>query len=114
MIQATEGVSRNILKQTNMRPTMGSTIMQQALSSSDYTKYSPVKASSPYKAHIPRKVTKIATKPYTINPAEIAKTKHRKVRKGPDFMYGKGLNDFFNKERLPQTFNIPNSWESVL
>ena len=87
-----------------MRPTMGSTIMQQAHYSSDYAKYSPVKASSPYKAHIPRKVTKIAT-----NPAEIAKTKHRKVRKGHDFMYGKGLNDFFNKERPSQTFNIPNS-----
>ena len=41
---------------------------------------------------------KLATKPYTITPTERAKTRHRKFKKGPDFMYGKGFNDISAKK----------------
>ena len=115
MVQATEGVSRNILKQKNMLPTLGTAMAEQIHSSnSNYSKQSPTKASSPYKADISRKMPKLATKPYTINPAERAKTRHRKVKKGPDFMYGKGFNDIFSKKRLLHSYNIPQSWETVM
>lgn len=115
MIQATEGVSRNILKQKNMMPTLGSTIAEQIHSSSSYSKQSPTKASSSYKANVsPRKVSKLVTKPYTINTAERVKTRQRKVKKASDFMYGKGFNDIFSNERLAHSFNIPQGWETVL
>lgn len=105
MIQATEGVSRNILKQKNMMPTLGSTMAEQIHSSSSYSKQSPTKASSSYKANVsPRKVSKLVTKPYTINTAERVKTRPRKVKKASDFMYGKGFNDIFSNERLNYTF----------
>lgn len=115
MIQATEGVSRNILKQKNMMPTLGSTMAEQIHSSSSYSKQSPTKASSLYKANVsPRKVSKLVTKPYTINTAERVKTRQRKVKKASDFMYGKGFNDIFSNERLTHSFNIPQGWETVL
>lgn len=115
MIQATEGVSRNILKQKNMMPTLGSTMAEQIHSSSSYSKQSPTKASSSYKANVsPRKVSKLVTKPYTINTAERVKTRPRKVKKASDFMYGKGFNDIFSNERLTHSFNIPQGWETVL
>ena len=114
MIQATEGVSRNILKQRSMLPTLGSNVAEQMGSSSNYVKHSPMKASSAYKADTSHKVSKIVKKPYAINPAERVKTKHRKVKKGPDFMYGKGFNELLNEKRLPYTFNIPYGWEAVL
>ena len=115
MIQATEGVIRNILKQNNMLPTLGSTMAEQIHSSSSYCKQSPTKASSPYKANISPKVPKLVTKPYTINTAERVKTRQRKVKnKGPDFMYGKGFNDIFNNKRLTHSFIIPQGWETVL
>ena len=99
MVQATEGVSRNILKQKNMLPTLETAMAEQIHSSnSNYSKQSPTKASSPYKANISRKMPKLATKPYTITPAVRVKTIHRKVKKGPDFMYGKGFNDIFSKK----------------
>ena len=115
MIQATEGVSRNILKQKNMMPTLGSTMAEQIHSSSSYSKQSPTKASSSYKANLsPRKVSKLVTKPYTINTAERVKTRQRKVKKASDFMYGKGFNDIFSNDRLTHSFNIPQGWETVL
>lgn len=115
MIQATEGVSRNILKQKNMMPTLGSIMAEQIHSSSSYSKQSPTKASSSYKANVsPRKVSKLVTKPYTINTAERVKTRQRKVKKASDFMYGKGFNDIFSNERLTHSFNIPQGWETVL
>ena len=115
MIKATEGVSRNILKQKNMMPTLGSTMAEQIHSSSSYSKQSPTKASSSYKANVsPRKVSKLVTKPYTINTAERVKTRQRKVKKASDFMYGKGFNDIFSNERLTHSFNIPQGWETVL
>ena len=81
MVQATEGVSRNILKQKNMLPTLGTAMSEQIHSSnSNYSKQSAMKASSPYKADISRKIPKLATKPYAITPAERAKTIHRKVK----------------------------------
>ena len=87
MIQATEGVSRNILKQRNVPPTLKSNVVEQIdRSSSDYVKHSPMKASSAYKADTPHDVSKIVKKPYAINPAERVKTKHRKVMKGADFI----------------------------
>ena len=79
MVQATEGVSRNILKQKNMLPTLG-TAEQIHSSNRNYSKQSPTKASSPYKADISHKMPKLATKPYAITPAERAKTIHRKVK----------------------------------
>ena len=115
IIQATEGVSRNILKQKNMMPTLGSTMAEQIHSSSSYSKQSPTKASSSYKANVSlRKVSKLVTKPYTINTAERVKTRQRKVKKASDFMYGKGFNDIFSNERLTHSFNIPQGWETVL
>jgi len=57
-----------------------------------------MKASSPYKGDISLKMPKLATKPYAITPAERVKTIHHKVKKGHDFMYGKGLNDIFSKK----------------
>ena len=115
MIQATEGVSRNILKQKNMMPTLGFTMAEQIHSSSSYSKQSPTKASLSYKANIFLcKVSKLVTKPYTINTAERVKTRQRKVKKASDFMYGKGFNDIFSNERLTHSFNIPQGWETVL
>lgn len=115
IVQATEGVSRNILKQKNMLPTLGTAMAEQIHSSNiNYSKQSPTKASSPYKANISRKMPKLATKPYTITPAERVKTIHRKVKKGPDFMYGKGFNDIFSKKGLSHSYSIPQSWETVL
>lgn len=115
MVQATEGVSRNILKQRNMLPTLGTAMAEQIHSSNSYySKQSPTKASSPYKADISRKMPTLATKPYTITPAERVKTIHSKVKKGPDFMYGKGFNDVFSKKRLSYSYSIPQSWETVL
>jgi len=99
MVQTTEGVSRNFLKQKNMLPPLGTAMSEQIHSSnSKYFKQSPMKASSPYKADMSLKMSKLATKPYTIIPAGRVKTIHRKVNKGPDFMYGKGLNDIFSKK----------------
>ena len=115
MIQATEGVSRNILKRKDMMPTLGITMAEQlGHSSSNYSKQSPTKDFLPYKADISRKVPKLATKPYSINPAERAKTRHRKVKKGPDFMYGKGFNENVNNTNKSHTFKIPQEWETVL
>ena len=113
MVQATEGVSRNILKQKNMLPTLG-TAEQIHSSNSNYSKQSPTKASLPYKADISHKMPKLATKPYAITPAERAKTIHRKVKKGHDFMYGKGFNDIFSKKRLSHSYSIPQNRETVL
>ena len=73
-----------------------------------------MKASSACKADTPHEVSKIVKKPYAINPAERVKTKHRKVMKGADFIYGKGFNKLFNEKRLSHTFNIPIGWETVL
>ena len=64
MIQATEGVSRNILKQKDMMPSLGTTIVEQRQSSSNYSKQSPTKDFSRYKANISCKVPKLVTKPY--------------------------------------------------
>ncbi len=71
------------------------------------------KGFSPYKTDISRKVPKLAKKHYSISPAERAKTRHRKVKKGPDFMYGKGFNDIYSKKRLSHSYNIPQNWETV-
>lgn len=114
MIQATEGVSRNILKQRTMLPTSGAKMLEHMMYSGSSDQYSPMKTSSPNKAKIPKRVSKIVKKPYTISPAERAKTKHRKVKKGTDFMYGSGFNELFNNKRLAYTFRIPNTWENVL
>jgi len=115
MVQATKGVSRNILKQKNMLQTLGTTMAEQIHSSnSNYSKQSPTKASSPYKADISHKMPKLATKPYAITPAERVKTIHHKVKKGHDFMYGKGFNDIFSKKRLSHFYSIPPNWETVL
>ena len=58
-------------------------------------------------------MSKLVTKPYAINAAERVKTRQRKVKKAPDFMYGKGFNDIFNNEGLTHSFNIPQAWETV-
>ena len=115
MIQATEGVKTKKKQQKYMMPTLESTMAEQIHSSSSYSKQSPTKGSSSYKANVsPRKVSKLVTKPYMINTAERVKTRQRKVKKAPDFMYGKGFNDIFNNERLERSFNIPQGWETVL
>jgi len=115
MVQATEGVSRNILKQKNMLPTLGTAMAEQIHSSnSNYSKQSPTKVFLPYKADISNKMHKLATKPYAITPAERAKTIHCKVKKVHDFMYGKGFNDIFSKKRLSHSYSIPQNWETVL
>lgn len=108
MIQATEGVSRNIIQQSNVLPTLSSTMERQT-----YAKHSPIRVSSPYKVDRSRSGPKVVAKPYAINPAERVKTKHRKVKKGPDFMYGKGFNHLINKERLLHNFTLPDNWETV-
>ena len=100
MIQATEGVSRNILKQQNMPPSLQSNVVEQMDSSSDYVKHSPMRTSSAYEADTPHKASKIVKKLSAINPTERVKTEHRKVNKGPNFMYGKGFNELFSKIRL--------------
>jgi len=86
MIQATEGVSRNILNQKTLLPTVGFPMAEQI-----HSKQSPTKASLPYKADILNRVPKLVTKRYTIIIAERAKTRQCKIKKGPDFMYGKAF-----------------------
>ena len=108
MIQATEGVSRDIIQQSNVLLTLRSTMDEQT-----YAKHSPLQVSSPYKVDRPHNGPKVVVKPYAIKPAERVKTKHPKVKKGPDFMYGKGFNHLINKERLFHNFTLPDNWETV-
>ena len=57
MVQATEGMSRNILKQKNMLPTLGTAMAERIHSSnSNYSKQSSTKASLSYEADICRKI----------------------------------------------------------
>jgi len=114
IVQATEGVSRNILKQKNMLPTLGTAMAEQIHSSNiNYSKQSPTKASSPYEANISRKMPKLATKPYTIPLLKGLKLYIVKLRKDPISCMAKDLM-IFSAKKDSHSYSIPQSWETVL